>query len=166
IQEWHAGNSQLTSSDQHPVSNEGGRSLYANWGTKNQSLTLSEVKVPQSGWYFIQALYNNMGPISTGITATTKFVDIILQNKKEVLSTQALVMPHLIHYTTWEHSTLAPIYLESDKIYQFVLRDHMNMSYLQHFASYRGRGGEGGIDNRTNIGALKLLYYGSHEPNK
>ncbi len=138
-----------------------GRLHFNDWGFDGQILTLTKINVKTTGWYYLQAIYSNAGPINTGVTAAAKKIDIIQEKTGKIVDQGVVIMPHTPDWETWGESTLVPIFLSSGQNYRLVLRNHTNMSYLKHFEAYKGRGGEAGSVNRVNLGSIKLIF--SHQ---
>ena len=108
---------------------------------------------PSRGRYRISVDYRNAnGPISTGITAAVKWLEIRCDGRGA--QRVSLVMPHNVGT---QRSTFGEFHASAHARCTFALADGFNMSYLQHFAHYTG--GSGGIDgplNRADIDALHI----------
>lgn len=106
---------------------------------------------PTSGSYRVSVDYRNgHGPISTGVTAAVKMLDIRCDGSE--LQRVPLVMPHSVGT---QHSTHGQFTAQAHARCHFALEDGFNMSYLQHFAHYTG--GAGGIDGPLNNASIDDL---------
>ena len=108
---------------------------------------------PGRGRYRVWVDYRNgNGPISTGVTAAVKWLDI--QCEDSGAQRVPMVMPHSVGT---QRSTFGEFDASANARCTFTLADGFNMSYLQHFAHYTG--GSGGIDgplNQADIDALHI----------
>ena len=105
----------------------------------------------------LQALYGNgSGPISTGITAATKWLRLTDSSGLQVAE-GALVMPQTGSWEIWADSTVVPATLVAGETYTVTISEGQNMSWLQHHESYEGAGGGDAPYGYVNIAALKVL---------
>jgi hypothetical protein len=107
---------------------------------------------PGTGRYRVLVDYRNAsGPISTGVTAAVKWLEISCDGS--AVQRVPLVMPHS---TGTQRSTFGEFDASANARCTFVLADGFNMSYLQHFAHYTG--GRGGIDGALNQADIDALH--------
>jgi hypothetical protein len=103
---------------------------------------------------------NANGPISTGVTAAVKWLDIRCDGGEA--QRVPLVMPHSVGI---QRSTFGEFNARANARCTFALADGFNMSYLQHFAHYTG--GKGGIDgalNQADVDALLVAPLAAETP--
>lgn len=138
-----------------------GRWHFNDWGYPQQTLEITQFTPPVAGRYVIQLVYGNaMGPLHSGITAAVKWVEVVDRGSGDVLDSGAVVMPHLRDWDTWGDSSALSVSLEAGRSCRLLIRDAYNMSYLQHFDTYHGQGGQSGPTNRANIAGAKILSFG------
>ena len=108
---------------------------------------------PSSSRYRVSADYHNAnGPISTGVTAAVKWLEISCDGSK--MQRVLLVMPHSVGA---QRSTFGEFNTMANSRCTFALADGFNMSYLQHFAHYTGgSGGSDGALNQADVDALLI----------
>ena len=108
---------------------------------------------PASGSYRVSLDYmNDHGPISTGITAAVKMLDIACAGSPQ--QRLPIVMPHSVRE---QRSSWGRFSARAGARCRFALEDGFNMSYLRHFAHYTGgAGGSSGPLNRADVGALVI----------
>jgi len=111
-------------------------------------------KAPSSGRFQVMLTYsNNHGPISSGVTAAVKRLQVRCGNGD--MQEIPIVLPHSVGE---QHSTTGLFNASAGDSCRFTLAQGFNMSYLTHFAHFTG--GQGGIDGPVNeaaIGALSLV---------
>ncbi len=140
------------------LSYEGSRAYFGDWGWSGQQLAVQTFTPSRSGIYLAQSSYAHPGPISTGVTAGVKKLEIFSSASLPPVTSTILVMPHR-GQGGFATSALSPIRLQAGLTYRLVLSDFWNMSYLEHFTSYYGSGGQAGSRNRIDLAGLKLLYF-------
>ena len=107
---------------------------------------------PARGRYRVSVDYRNTnGPVSTGVTAAVKWLDIRCDGSEA--QRVPLVMPHGVGT---QRSTFGEFHASANARCTFALADGFNMSYLQHFAHYTG--GSGGIDGALNQADIDVLH--------
>lgn len=147
----------LTSNGADPVF-EHGRWHFANWGAPDDQLRVSPLDALETGKHYIQVTYGNaLNSINTGITATTKWIEVRNLASGDVVEEGVVTMPHRSRWDDWGDSSLFEVSLEAGHRYSVTIRDHYNMSYFEHFAIYNGAGGMEGPVNRASIAGLKLM---------
>ncbi|WP_141734197.1 hypothetical protein [Oligoflexus tunisiensis] len=155
--EWTKANGQLISPDGASEAYDHGRPHFNDWGWPQQVLEVASFEVPHDGPYRLELAFGNaFGPISTGITAAVKWLEVFDPLNGDVQSAP-LVMPHQAHWDVWAWSSAAPLDLKAGRAYRLRISDGKNMSYLKHFERYTaGSGGVGGPLNRVNISGVRL----------
>ena len=107
---------------------------------------------PTGSRYRVWVDYRNTnGPISTGVTAAAKWLEISCAGSE--MQRVPLVMPHNVGA---QRSTFGEFNATANSRCSFALADGFNMSYLQHFAHYTG--GSGGIDGALNQADVDALH--------
>lgn len=145
-----------------------GRWHYENWGAPNDTLTITNVTVNQSGRHYLEVeAGNGAGNVTTGITCGVKAIEV--WDGGTLVGHGQLVMPHIAApgdanpWAQWRTSNFVPVDLQAGKSYTVVIRedaDSGNMSDYAHFATYGGSGGQAGRMNVVNISELKVLGMG------
>ena len=107
---------------------------------------------PGTSRYRVSVDYRNPnGPISTGVTAAVKWLEIQCDGSEA--QRVPLVLPHSVGT---QRSTFGEFHAAANARCTFALADGVNMSYLQQFAHYTG--GSGGIDGPLNQADIHALY--------
>ena len=136
-----------------------GKDHYQGWGDPTHTLTIDGFSPNFTGLHYLQLLAGNgAGPFSTGITCAVKLVEVF--DGSTLVASGHIVMPHLATWDDWRESSMLSVSLDAAKSYRIVIREDLhavNMSELDHFATYGGTGGTGGRFNRVNIAELKVL---------
>jgi hypothetical protein len=136
-----------------------GRDHYQGWGDPSHTLTVDGFTPTFTGLHYIQLLAGNgAGSYSTGITCAVKRVQVF--EGATVIASGYVMMPHLGTWDDWRESSFLPVTLESTKSYRIVIDEDsraINMSELDHFATYANTGGATGRFNRVNIAEVKVL---------
>lgn len=73
----------------------------------------------------------------------------------ETVAAGVVQLPQLVDASFGESSYL-PVSLDAGTAYRITVSDYFNMSYLDFFAIYRGRGGAEGALNSADIAALNV----------
>ncbi|MBB3229196.1 MGH1-like glycoside hydrolase domain-containing protein [Halomonas stenophila] len=147
----------LTSNGADPVF-ERGRWHFADWGAPDELLEIPELEARETGKHYLQVTYGNaLNSINTGITATTKWLEVRDLASGDLVAEGVVTMPHRSSLDDWGDSSLFAVSLEAGHRYSVTIRDHYNMSYFEHFAIYNGAGGRDGPVNRANIAEVKLM---------
>ncbi len=159
IVELSAGSWDLRSRDGASVENKHGFVHFNDWGHPHQQLESIVFTPWVSGPHFVELLYGNgFGAINTGVTAAVKWVEVIDLEIQAPAAGGIVVMPHLGRWEPWGSSSVYRFELRAGRRYQLVIRDFMNMSYLEHFKLYTGSIVElSNPVNRANIQKVKLL---------
>ncbi len=136
-----------------------GKFFYEAWGDPTHTLTTT-FTATATGEHLLQVnAGNGAGPISTGITAGLKVVEVL--DGTTVVARGYFLMPHLGAWSTWRDSSFVRANLTAGKTYSVVIKhddSSMNMSFFAHFAQYTGgTGGKTGVFSRVNIAELKVL---------
>ncbi len=135
-----------------------GRPHYQDWGDPGHSLEVDSFQPSQTGDYYLQTVYaNGAGPVNTGITAATKWVQVRDTADDSIVGEGMIVMPQRNDWATWTASSLLPVSLDSTKTYRLIISDATNMSYFDHFTRYVNPGGGDQPFNRVNITAIRFL---------
>ncbi|GHC06665.1 hypothetical protein [Cerasicoccus arenae] len=137
---------------------------FEDWGLPDHQISVSGIRVNQSGRYAIQVSYaNGSGPINTGITCAVKKLEINAP-ANELNTTGYLVMPQT---GGWEQYQLSnSIIAELDTTQPYALRISedpysRNMSYLDSNVAYTARvGGSNKRYNFVNIAEIRISYIG------
>lgn len=108
--------------------------------------------IPKSGKYLLQAVFENPGNLTTGITSSVKRLTIFKDKSK--IHTGYLFLPHTSKVSD---SNFIKLDLESNGNFKIEIEDEFNMSYFDHFRTYVHRGGRSGKDNSAYIYEFKLL---------
>jgi len=133
-----------------------GRWHHQDWGEPDHSLSVT-FTASASGEHWLQAVYGNgAGPISTGITAATKWLQLT-DPSGTVVAEGPLVMPQTGAWDTWADSTVVPASLTAGVSYTIAITDGTNMSWLAHHTLYDEAGGQDEPYGYVNIAALKVL---------
>lgn len=136
-----------------------GRWHYEAWGDPGHTLAVQGFTPSYTGLHYLQVLAGNgAGSVATGVTCAVKRIEV--REASTVVASGYLVMPHLGDWAVWRESSLVPVMLDQSKTYDIVILEDsraINMSELEHFASYDGMGGKTGRFNRVNIAELKVL---------
>lgn len=148
----------IESNDFASIRYEHGKYHYNDWGNPGSQLYLRNYKPTHTGNYYFLIEYGNGNPVSTGVTAAVKQVDVVDETTGKVIASQVVMMPHLQVWQRWENSSPVSVRLDSDRFYTIVVRDFFNMSYLNHFRLYKFHGGASGFHNNANISAFKFFY--------
>ena len=136
-----------------------GRVHFGDWGKPDEVLSVSSIKLKQSGTYLISLEYGSGRPINTGITSCNKIVKIIDQSDSSTVLEKMVFMPHLgDSWDRWGESSFVSVELSAEKTYKAEIKDAFNMSYFEHFVPFTaGAGGGTDVYNRANISTLKFL---------
>lgn len=135
------------------------RLYFREWGGPDQKLYLENVTPARTGVFAIQLDYTNVEAINTGITSGVKKVTVQDDKTGKVIKQGIFMLPH--HQGPWHDSNFVKMNLRSDTSYTVLIEDFHNMSYFNHFESYRYRGGRNGPYNRFNFAEIKFLYLGA-----
>lgn len=141
------------------VASVNGRVFLHEWGQANQKLQLEKVTPAKSGVFAIQAEYANDDRNNTGITCGVKKVSVIDEKTGEVIKSSIVTLPHA-EGGAWADSIFVPVALKQNTTYTILVEDFFNMSYLNHFKTYKYRGGKNGMYNMINFAEIKVLYLG------
>jgi hypothetical protein len=163
---WGSSNERIQTISADTFSSNGGNLVlqygkwhYQGWGDAGHTLTLSGFSPNYSGLHYLQvSAGNGAGPVSTGVTCAVKRIEV--KEGNTVVASGYLSMPHLGDWSLWAGSSFAVATLDASKTYDIVISEDsraINMSELEHFASYSGNGGSAGRYNRVNIAELKVL---------
>jgi len=133
-----------------------GRPHLADWGRPDDVLQLV-FRPTVTGPHQVQLGYaNGAGPLSTGITAAHKRVQI--EADGQVVADHAVVLPHSGAWDAWAQSTTLPVELRADTTYTLTVSDLPNMSWLDHFTSYTGGPGGGDeVHGYVDVAEVTLL---------
>lgn len=123
---------------------------------QGQKLTISDIRVTQSGTYAVTFMYDNhIGPLNTGITNAVKRLTMADAGSRH----QAVVqMPHIAPYGASHpirSSTRAYLKLRPGS-YRLDLADFINMSALEANATYSAKGGRTGPVNEARIAEIRI----------
>jgi len=140
----------------HSVASADGRIFFKDWGLPNQRLQLQHVSPIRSGKFAIQLVYQNLDRINTGITCGVKLVKVFNDQTGKVIDQGVAMLPH--HDHGWIDSNFVTAKLDEHHTYTIQVEDFMNMSYLDHFNTYRFNGGKNGPYNQFSVSEIKLLY--------
>lgn len=158
VQHYPVNGPQIRSMGGSQVANANGRVFLHEWGLPGQKLQLEKVSPTRTGAFAIQVEYSNHEKINTGITCAAKKVTVINDQTGKTIKTGIMMLPH--HEGTWTDSSFISVNLEKDQTYTILIEDFLNMSYLNHFKSYKYRGGRSGIYNMFNFAEIKVLFLG------
>lgn len=111
-----------------------------------------DFSVKRNGTYLLQAVYDNTGDITSGITAVVKELEVYDGFRK--IHSGFIFMPH---NNGRSDSNFIEVNLEENITYTIKMKDAFNMSYFSHFDTYVHRGGRSGKDNDAHIHTLKVL---------
>lgn len=151
--------SQQVSSNRPIVKTELGASL-KNWGAPEDSLTITDIKIEQSGKYALQLKYtNHQHDINTGITNGVKWLRVIDKNK-QIVHEGVVQLPHTKVANGLAYSTPLEVTL-AQGTYAISLHDFYNMSYLTNNQTYTAAGGINGPVNQFDLYGLKVMPVGS-----
>lgn len=144
------------------VAREHGYVHFANWGGVGDVIESEAFSQPPVTRLGVQLWYGNAhGPNETGVTASTKLVELIRASDGAVIDSTSIVMPHRDRWSDWGLSSIARLEWEEGTVtgpLKVRVRDLMNMSYLQFFSLYTANpGGATGPLNTANIRGIRLL---------
>lgn len=143
------------------VASANGRIYLHEWGAPGQTLELSKVVPSRSGVFALQLEYVNNERINTGITGGVKKLTVINNQSKEIVKSAVVMLPQ--HEGSFTDSSFVQVELKQNVSYAILIEDFFNMSYFNHFSSYKGRGGSSGAYNQFHFAEVKLLYLGSRK---
>lgn len=165
---WPTGSIQHYQVNGHNMRNVGGAQIVSSngrvflheWGQAQQKLQLEKVAPARTGTFAIQVEYTNNDKNNTGITCGVKKILVINERTGEVIKNSVITLPHL-DGGGWTDSSFVPVFLIENNTYTILIEDFFNMSYLNHFKTYRFRGGKQGMYNMVNLAEIKVLYLGN-----
>lgn len=129
-----------------------------NWGSLNDTLTVSDIKIDADGDYDIQLQYhNNFNAINLGVTNGVKWLQV-KNAAGDVVSEGVIQMPHAavkdgkkpLVYSTPLAAKLAP------GTYSLEVTDFYNMSYLASNTTYIASGGKDGQVNKFDLATIRI----------
>lgn len=135
----------------------GGPLGWENWGNADAARVVG-LTAAWTGPHLVQVVHSNgSGPISTGLTASTKHLSVVDSAGVEVGS-GVVVMPQSADWGAVRDSTGVVVDLVAGEPYTLELTDTQNMSWLDHFSIYTaGLGGGTEPYNAANLDGVKLL---------
>lgn len=138
-------------------SEDHGRGHYGHWGSPSHTLAGSFTP-NNTGEHLLQCVFGNgAGPVESGITAAVKWLSI-RDPTGWVVAEGPVLMPQGGTWD-WRDSNFVRASLTQGVLYDFLLSDGFNMSYLAHYEDYvGGRGGGPKPSNDVNISELKVLF--------
>jgi hypothetical protein len=137
-----------------------GRPHLKDWGYPDQKVILERLRPNRDGRFALQVDYSNVDNISSGVSCGVKKISIFDESTGSLVREGVLMFPHHGIERFWSDSNFFPVDLKQNTSYTVILEDFFNMSYFEHFTSYRYRGGKSGPNNRFNLAEVKLLYLG------
>ncbi len=142
-------------STQAKLSGRGGAAYLKQWGDRNESIHIRDIQLAQSGRYTLQWQYRNPAQQDKdGIAHGVKWLSVS-DTKGNVLFGKAVLLPLQPRGDTrWAYSLPITASLPAGS-YTFILRDFMNMSYLEANMTYTGKGGVRPA-NHADIRALRI----------
>ncbi|MCB9638514.1 MAG: hypothetical protein H6727_06345 [Myxococcales bacterium] len=139
----------------------GGAAL-SDWGDRSHRLLARDIHVNWTGRYHLELMYRNPnGPRSTGITCAVKRVQIFAEASGTTpISTHWVAMPHN-ETTDVSSSTGFWVDLDASKSYRIEIDEAPNtlhnMSFLEHFSIFSGKGGGAQPWNRVEIVGVRMF---------
>ena len=147
------------------MKNKGGNLVsghhFENWGLPEHEIWIPSLTVGKSGRYLVNAEYSNgAGPINTGVTCAIKRMEILENGSRQPIAASYLIMPHTADWTRYLDSTSFQADLQSGKQYSIKISEDAyarNMSYFDHYESYRNTGSGMEPYNYVNISKIRLM---------
>ena len=141
-------------------SDHAGGAAYQGWGDRDHRLVAHRFQPYWTGRYHIDLLYrNDGGSRNTGITCAVKRVQIVEVASNTVIATRWVAMPHT-ERTPLSASTGFWVTLDASKRYRIQIDESPdwvhNMTFLEHFSIYNGRGGGAEPWNRVEVAGIRL----------
>jgi hypothetical protein len=137
-----------------------GRPHLSDWGYPDQKVILERLRPNRNGRFAIQVDYSNVDNITTGVSCGVKKISVINEQTGALLREGVLMFPHHNEDRFWTDTNFFAVDLNQASSYTVIIEDLFNMSYLEHFSSYRYRGGKTGPNNRFKLAEIKLLHLG------
>ncbi|MFT6987494.1 MAG: hypothetical protein ACJAT7_003350 [Psychromonas sp.] len=129
-----------------------------NWGSLNDTLTVSDLILTTAGDYGIQLQYhNNFNAINLGITNGVKWLQV-KNAAGDVVAEGVIQMPHAVVKNGKKplaYSTPLAANLAAGS-YSLEVTDFYNMSYLSSNTTFIGSGGTEGAVNKFDIAAIRI----------
>ena len=130
-----------------------------NWGAPLDSLQFNDLAVAQAGRYALALKYHNAAnSINLGMTNGVKWMRIT-DGTGQLVASGIVQLPHARSVDgtrPWVYSTPLEVTLQPGS-YRVALSDFLNMSYLEHNATFGGNGGSSGAMNSADIAGLRIL---------
>ena len=147
------------------IKNTGGNLVndhhFENWGKPYHELFIPSLRVAKDGQYLLWTLYSNgAGPINTGVTCSVKRIEIRELPGGNVVAASYLIMPHTADWTRFLKSSSFRADLKTSVEYSVRIYEDeyaRNMSYFDHYESYRNTGNGTRSYNYVNIASLKVF---------
>jgi hypothetical protein len=119
---------------------------------KNQGAE-SVTYVPYStGTYALVLEYSNSyNDVSTGITAATKWVEVIRASDGQLVQKGMITMPHLPRWDVKGVSSSLKVQMQAGEKYLVSFSEYFNMTNLSHYSLYDGAGGKDGPLNSASV---------------
>jgi len=137
-----------------------GRGHIEAWGDVGHRIEITHTPT-QSGEHLLQLLYGNgAGGVTTGITCAVKRIVVEDTTSGTIVGGGVVVMPQLGDWSRWEESTLVSVRLEAGRTYRIAIVGDdttINMSSLQHFATYTAGTGGSAPFERVNVAEIRVL---------
>jgi hypothetical protein len=146
----------LRSLDGAATTTTAGITYFDDWGMPAQQLQVDTYTPAASGEYLVSTTYSNTwNHLSTGITGAVKWLEIVDTATGDTVAAGAVYMPQLPDQAFAESSYM-PATLVAGTMYRITVSDYFNMSYLDFFALYHGKGGAEGPLNNADIAAVNV----------
>ena len=142
------------------TSTQNGRPHLTDWGYPDQKVMLERLRPNSDGRFALQVDYSNVDNINSGVSCGVKKISVYNEQTGALLREGVLMFPHHNVERFWTDTNFFAVDLKQNTSYSVVIEDFFNMSYFEHFASYRYRGGRTGPNNRFKLAEVKLLYLG------
>jgi len=121
---------------------------------------LERLRPNRDGRFALQVDYSNVDNINSGVSCGVKKISVYNEQTGALLREGVLMFPHHNVERFWTDTNFFAVDLKQNASYTVVIEDFFNMSYFEHFSSYRYRGGRTGPNNRFKLAEVKLLYLG------
>jgi hypothetical protein len=134
---------------------------FENWGGTNHQLQIDSWTVNKSGRYLFSVQYSNgAGPINTGVTCGVKRIEITEAGGSKPVASSYLIMPHTADWKRYLDSSTFGAELKEGKKYSIKIFEDdyaRNMSYFDHYESYKNTGNGADSYNYVNIASLDAI---------
>ncbi len=147
------------------MKNKGGNLVnehhFENWGLPEHELQTAVFTMKRTGTYLISAAYSNgAGPINTGVTCAVKRIEILKVDNSRSFAASYLIMPHTADWARYLDSSSFQADLKKGEKYSVrIFEDEYarNMSYFDHYESYKSTGNGTRPYNYVNISKIRLI---------